>query len=95
MIDAENFNTFSEYETYVLDVQHFWTLLYEIFPELKQLSGKQCTFTLIVIDFVNNYDSLKQQIRALENLKQHNTFEHRQKYIKMLEKIGDIKLDFI
>ena len=95
MIRAEQFKTYSEYETYINDVQHFWTLLYEIFPELKQLSGITCPLTLVFIDFVNNRDSLKQQIRALEHLKQHNTLEHREKYLKMLEKIGDIKLDFI
>lgn len=94
MIKAEKFKTFGEYETYLNDVQHFWTLLYEIFPELKQLSGHTCAFTMVVIDFVNNYDSLKQQIRALEHLKQHNTIELREKYVKMLEKISDIKLDF-
>lgn len=95
MIRADKFSTFGEYETYINDVQHFWTLLYEIFPELKQLSGHTCPFTLVVIDFVNNYASLKQQIKALENLKQHNTLEHKEKYVKMLEKISDIKLDFV
>jgi hypothetical protein len=94
MIKAEKFKTFGEYETYLNDVQHFWTLLYELFPELKQLSGKSCQFTIMVISFVNNYGSLKQQIRALEHLKQHNTEEYREKYIRMLEKISDIELDF-
>lgn len=95
MIDAEKFETFKEYENYVLDVQHFWTLFYEIYPELKQISGKRTAFSYVVIDFVNDYTSLKQQIRALENLKKHNTYEHRVKYLKMIEKICDIKLDFI
>lgn len=94
MIKAEKFKTFEEYETYINDVQHFWTLLYDLFPELKQLSGKLCPFTLMIINFVNNYGSLKQQIRALEHLKQHNTTDHRDKYIKMLEKMSDIELDF-
>ena len=94
MINGDYFNSFEEYEQYINNVSRFWTLYRTIFPELKQIKSPS-VLDLTMADIVNDVSSLKQHINLLEILKEHNTNDFRNKYIKILEKLTSMKMDFI
>lgn len=94
MKKREKFNTVEEYENYLNKLSHFWTMLYKLFPEIKDFEHPG-TFDWAMTTIVNDLDCFEQHIKMLELLLEHNTRENRDKYVAIINKITYIGEDFM
>lgn len=94
MINSKNFNSFDEYENYINKLSHFWTMMYKLFPEIKNIEHPG-TFDCAMTKIVNDMKTLEQHIRMLENMLEHNTKENRNKYVAIVNKFSNMSEDFI
>lgn len=94
MINSKNFNSYEEYENYINKLSHFWTMMYKLFPEIREFEHPG-TFDSTMIKIVNDMKSLEQHIKMLESLLNNNTKEHRNKYVAIVNKLSSISEDFI
>lgn len=94
MKKRDKFDSFEEYEDYLNKVSHFWTMMYKLFPEIKNFEHP-CVFDFTMITLVNDLEYLEQHIKMLELLCKNNTEENRKKYADIVNKISDIATDFM
>ena len=94
MKHRENFNSFEEYESYLNKLSHFWTMMYKLFPEIKNFEHPG-TFDWAMINIVNDLKYLEQHIKMLESLLENNNKENRNKYVAIVNKFSNMGEDFI
>jgi len=94
MLKSKKFKSFEEYESYLNKVSHFWTMMYKLFPEIKNFEHP-CVFDLTMINIVNDLEYLEQHIKMLELMCKNNTEENRKKYADIVNKLSAITDDFI
>ena len=94
MKHRENFDSFEEYENYLNKLSHFWTMMYKLFPEIKDFKHPG-TFDFAMIKIVEDMKTFEQHIMMLEALLKNNTKENRDKYVSIVNKFSNMGKDFI